>query len=76
MATELLNGVVLVAVVEDRPVVAAEDHERFLRDPQSLEGRRDLADAPVELHDAVAPRPEATGAGEPLVRHAGHVDVV
>ncbi len=55
---DLLDRSVLVAVVEHRAVVAAEDDERVFRQLQSIERLHQFADAPVEFNDRVAAKAE------------------
>ena len=76
VVAELLDGEVLVAVVEHRAVVAGEDHQRVVGQLQAVERREQLADAPVELHDRVAAGPIVVLPTNRGVRHARHVDVV
>ena len=76
VVAELLDGVVAIAVVDDRAVVAGEDDQRVLGQPALVERLEHLADRPVELDDRVAPRAHPALAGEPRVRHARDVDVV
>ena len=71
-----LHRAVGVAVVDHRAVVAGEDHQRVVRQLESVERVEHLADAPVELCDRVAARAASARAGEPRVGHARDVDVV
>ena len=74
--SQQLNRLVLVAVVEHGAIVGADHHQRVFREAEAVEGFHQLADAPVELHDAIAARAEAALAGEALVGSARDVDVV
>ena len=76
MAPELRHRIVLVAVVDDRPVVAGEDHQGVVGQLQPVERVEDLADRPVRLDDDVTARSDRGLAGEPRMRHARHVRVV
>ena len=49
MAAEPLDRLVLVAVINDRPVVAGEDHQRVVGQAEAVERFQNLADGPVEL---------------------------
>ena len=76
MRAQLRHRVILVAVVDDRAVVAGEDDERAIGELQAIERGQDLADAPVHLRDDVAARAHPRLAAEARVRHARHMDVV
>ena len=76
VAAEPFDGAVPVAVIEHRAVVAAEHDQRVVGTFQPIERRGDLADRPVELHDAVAARAHAGGSLKAFVWHPRHVDVV
>ena len=76
VVAELLDGVVAIAVVDDRAVVAGEDDQRVPGQPVLVERLEHLADRPVELDDRVAPGAHPALADEPGVRHARDVDVV
>ena len=70
------RGAVHVAVVHHPAVVAGEDDERVVGQLVPVELGEDLADAPVELLDAIAAKAVAALALEPRVRHARNVGVV
>ena len=64
------------AILEPRAVVAREDDEGALIEPEPLQLRHDLADAPVDLHHHVAVEPALRFAGEFFrheERHVRHV---
>lgn len=75
MAPELLNGEVAIAIVQNRAVVVAKDYERVVREVEALQGFDDFADAPVELEDHIASRPQAAVPRESWMRDTGHMDV-
>ena len=76
VAAEPFGSAVPVAVIEHRAVVAAEHDQRVVGTFQPIERRGDLADRPVDLHDAVAARAHAGGSLKAFVWHPRHVDVV
>ena len=57
MGTQLFNGVVFVAIVQDRPIIAAKDDQCLFVQIQSLQRCHQFANAPIELHNRIRSRP-------------------
>ena len=76
MAGEVAHRPVGVPVVHHGAVITREDHERPVRELQSVKRVEDLADAPVQLLHDVAAHAALAGPREPRMGNAGHVNVV
>ena len=76
VAVQILLGAVVVTVVDDRAVVAAQNHQSVGGQIQSVERGQNLPDAPVEFHDHVPAHAAAALSDKTRVRHARHVRIV
>ena len=76
VSVEQFEGLVVVAIVDDRAVVATEYEDGVVSQVQTVQRVHDLAYCPVELQDDVAARAEAALAGKAWVSHAGHMHVL
>ena len=76
MIAPLFQGLILVPVVHHRPIVGTENKEGVFRKTEALHRLHELADAPIQLHNGVAPEAEGGDSLEPLVGDAGHVEIM
>ena len=76
MAAGQLLGMVFVAVVQHRTVVAGQDNDRVVGQSLAAQGFSEPADRIVELQDSLSAQAHRTLAPKPLVRHTRHVDIV
>lgn len=76
MVPEQLHRLILITVVEDRPVVGAQYNQRFFRETEPIQCRENLADAPIEFKNGISSRPLAALASKPFVRSARHMNVM
>ena len=76
MSVQQLEGLVLVAVVNHGPVVAAEDEERIICNVQAVQRAHDFAHSPVQLQDDVTAGAQTALSGEAGMRYARHVHVL
>src|SRR3546814_17077478 len=72
MLPRKLDRLILITVEQDRAIVAAEDHQRIVRDAERAELVHQRAEGPVELDDRVAARPHGRSSEE---RRGGKVGV-
>src|SRR3546814_7397861 len=75
-SSDLLDRLILITVEQDRAIVAAEDHQRIVRDAERAELVHQRADGPVELDDRVAARPHARCPDEARMRRARDMRLV
>ena len=76
MRPQFLRGLVLVAVINDRPVVAGEQNQRVIGQVVLVQRLQNLAHTPIQFRDGIPARPHRRLADEALVRDARHVDIV
>jgi len=69
-------GLVTVAVIDDRAVVAGEDDQGIFGKSQPVKGFQDLAHRPVKLGDGIPAGSHSGHAPETGVGNPGHVDVM
>src|ERR1700704_5244566 len=69
-------AIIFVAIVNDWPVVAREDHQRVASQVQTIQRGQHLPYRPVGLHDRVAARTHRRPAREARMRNTRHVRIV
>ena len=76
MPPEELLGAVVIAVVDDAAIIAGEDYQRIIRDPEAIQGAQHLPYRPVELYDGIPAQPHTALPAEAGVGEARYVHVV
>ena len=76
MVTHKLLGLVNVAVIKHRAIVAGENNQCILEQIQLFESAYNLAHAPVELYNGVAAQSHFALSTETLVREAWNMYIV
>src|SRR5262249_33108777 len=62
--------------IHDRPVVAGDDHQRVLRQLQTVERGEDFSGGPIKLNNDIPARPQTAFAGKTRMRNARDMNVV
>ena len=70
---EPLLGIIVITVIDDRAIVAGENHQCIVQQAFGIEIRQYLTYTPVRLHDGVTSRAEVSAAYETGMRSAGNV---
>ncbi len=73
MLPKPLLRVIIIPVIQHRPVITRKNHNRILQQPQALQARNRLTHTPIRLHDSIPARPQVRTSDETGMRRPRHM---
>ena len=76
MTVQQFACLILITVIDDRPVVATENKDGIVRNAQAIERMHDFAYSPIELEDDITTSSQPTLTCKARMRYARHMNVL